>query len=94
MKPSSHPSSDDMFVAMTVHGITNSPVVYLPSQSSGIKAKKSESLVSTHDPATAHLPREDGEDTWCLIVMPPKEKRGGVMCILVESVGQWDARWG
>ncbi|KAF7770458.1 hypothetical protein Agabi119p4_6432 [Agaricus bisporus var. burnettii] len=95
MKPSSHSSSDDMFVAMTVHGITNSPVVYLPSQSSGVKAKKIEPpLLVDPSKAPAHLPRKDGEDTWCLIVMPPKEKRGGVKCILVESVGQWDARWG
>jgi hypothetical protein len=28
-----------------------------------------------------------------LIMMVPKENRD-VRCILVESVGQWDARWG
>lgn len=98
MKQSTQPSSgDEIFVAIVVHGITNSPVVYLPSPSPGIKSRNSESKpvpssVSVSE-SPGHLPRKDGEDSVCLIMMVPKENRD-VRCILVESVGQWDARWG
>jgi len=62
-----------------MQGVTDSPVAYLsPSRST----------------ATAHLPSEDGEDTWSLILTPPEGEGKDVKSILYEIVGQWDARWG
>jgi len=41
-----------------------------------------------------HLPSEDGEDTWSLILTVPEGEGKDVKSILYEIVGQWDARWG
>jgi ribonuclease P/MRP protein subunit RPP40 len=80
----------DSFVAITAHGVTNSPVVYLPPR--GPEKSSSKSTAAPLNPP-AHLPKKDGEDTWCL-VLAPDEERKDVKNVLYESVGQWDARWG
>ncbi|KXN84248.1 hypothetical protein AN958_12821 [Leucoagaricus sp. SymC.cos] len=79
------------FVAITAHGITNSPVVYLPQPRTETSKGK---LTAAAPSPPSHLPRKDGEDTWCLVLAPPKEGRNDVKSILYESVGQWDTRWG
>ncbi|KAJ3565079.1 hypothetical protein NP233_g7871 [Leucocoprinus birnbaumii] len=80
----------ESFVAITMHGVTNSPVVYLP-QARAEKAKHKSTAIALNPPA--HLPRKDGEDTWSLVLAPGGEGKD-LKSILYESVGQWDARWG
>ena len=71
-----------------MQGVTDSPVAYLSPKciDSGSTASASNS--------PAHLPSEDGEDTWSLILTPPEGERKDIKSILYEIVGQWDARWG
>ncbi|KAF5361819.1 hypothetical protein D9756_002399 [Leucocoprinus leucothites] len=83
--------SPSSFVAITVHGITNSPVVYLP-QPRTEKAESSSTAAALNPPA--HLPRRDGEDTWSLVLAPTEEEGKDLKSVLYECVGQRDARWG
>ncbi|KAF9446903.1 hypothetical protein P691DRAFT_672584 [Macrolepiota fuliginosa MF-IS2] len=89
-------SVSEPFVAITAHGITNSPVVYLPQPRVGSKRNRKNTAPASDlpppPPPPAHLPRRDGEDTRCLILT--RSEAGDVKSILVEAVGQWDARWG
>jgi len=39
------------------------------------------------------FPRADSEDTWSLI-LEREAKEEDIQWIMVESLGQWDARWG
>lgn len=41
------------------------------------------------------LPRGDGEDTWCLLAVPEAvDSQTPGTWSLVESLGQYDTRWG
>lgn len=63
------------------------PVSYIPRNPGQGKA------LNLHNPA--RLPRADGEDTWCLLVtVVDGGDLSGVQCSMVESLGQWDTRWG
>lgn len=41
----------------------------------------------------ARFPRTDSEDTWSLI-LESEAQEDGIQWIMVESLGQWDTRWG
>ena len=69
------------FVAITAHSCSTSPVTYIPS--SGPR---------TDGPT--RLARADGEDTWCLFATPSAGEPQNVDFALVESLGQYDTRWG
>ncbi|KIK01456.1 hypothetical protein K443DRAFT_564736 [Laccaria amethystina LaAM-08-1] len=80
---SGHPS----FFSVTAQGISRCPVSYIPRNPGQGKA--------LNLPSPARLPRADGEDTWCLLVtIADKGDLSGVQCSMVESLGQWDTRWG
>ncbi|KAG6840569.1 hypothetical protein C0991_005758 [Blastosporella zonata] len=68
------------FVAITAHKCAASPVSYISPSSSP-------------QDRPARLPRADGEDTWCLFATPGAESRS-IDWALVESLGQYDTRWG
>ena len=68
-----------------MHGVTESPVAYL-------SPRCMDSGSASNSPG--HLPSEDGEDTWSLILTVPEGEGKDVKSILYEIVGQWDARWG
>lgn len=74
------------FIAITSHAISASPVSYIP-QSGGASTSPLEGPV--------HLPRADGEDTWCLVAAcSGSDEEQTVDWSIVESVGQYDTRWG
>ena len=79
-----HPS----FVGVTCHALPTSPVSYIP-----YKIGENGSLMVSGD-VPARFPREDSEDTWSLILESGAGEEGIVHWIMVESLGQWDARWG
>ncbi|KAH0583011.1 hypothetical protein H2248_010900 [Termitomyces sp. 'cryptogamus'] len=69
------------FVAITAHSCSTSPVTYIPPSP------------STSDGPT-RLARVDGEDTWCLFATSGAGEAQGIDFALVESLGQYDTRWG
>jgi len=79
------PTETKPFIAITSHAYPVSPVSYIPPSTLTGTASALENPV--------RLPRRDGEDTWCLLAVPgdssPLEEWA-----LVESLGQYDARWG
>jgi len=75
------------FVGVTCNALPTSPVSYIPYTMS-----ENGSLRLSGD-LPLRFPRGDSEDTWSLIL----ESGAGEECIqwiMVESLGQWDARWG
>ncbi|KAG6861461.1 hypothetical protein C0995_016552 [Termitomyces sp. Mi166 len=69
------------FVAITAHSCSTSPVSYIPPSA------------SIADGPT-RLARVDGEDTWCLFATPGAREPESIDFALVESLGQYDTRWG
>ncbi|KAH6915830.1 ribonuclease P 40kDa subunit-domain-containing protein [Coprinopsis sp. MPI-PUGE-AT-0042] len=65
------------FAFITVHSVPTSPVTYV---SSGTRE------------ASKRLPRDDNEDTMCLLL--GKAPSGKVSWTTVECLGPWDTRWG
>ncbi|TFK39770.1 ribonuclease P 40kDa subunit-domain-containing protein [Crucibulum laeve] len=71
------------FVSVTSQAFSEAPLSYIPPAAFLPGSKGLE--------APVRLPRADGEDTWSIMVVPSSE------CIrwsLVESLGQFDTRWG
>lgn len=67
------------FVAITAQTFPNSPVSYIPDSGEG----------------PVRMPREDAEDTWCLILTPSRGSgEAQAQWVMAESVGKWDTRWG
>lgn len=65
------------FAFITVHSVSTSPVSYLSPASKE---------------ASNRLPRDDNEDTLCLLLgLGPS---GRVSWTTIECLGQWDTRWG
>jgi len=84
MKGTTHPS----FVGVTCHALPTSPVSYIPYTMS-----ENGSLQISGD-VPARFPRGDSEDTWSLILESGAGEECIIQWIMVESLGQWDARWG
>ncbi|KAF8075128.1 ribonuclease P 40kDa subunit-domain-containing protein [Lyophyllum atratum] len=72
------------FVAITAHACSASPVSYVPPPSAR----------SGSGDGPVRLARADGEDTWCLLAMPGSADSQTVDWSIVESLGQYDTRWG
>lgn len=75
------------FASVTCHALPTSPVSYIP-----YKMTESGTLRLSGD-VPARFPRADGDDTWSLILESGAGDEG-VQWIMVESLGQWDTRWG
>jgi len=75
------------FVSVTCHAVPTSPVSYIPYTI----AENGSLRLSGAVPA--RFPRADSEDTWSLILENGPEEEG-IQWVMVESLGQWDARWG
>jgi len=82
-----HPSHPGSFVGITCHALPTSPVSYIP-----YTMTENGSLRLSGD-VPARFPRADGEDTWSLI-LENDTREEGIRWVMVESLGQWDARWG
>ncbi|RDB23461.1 Ribonuclease P protein subunit p40 [Hypsizygus marmoreus] len=78
-------TSQTPFIAITSHAFSSSPVSYIPSSSSNSNS-------GTDGPL--RLPRADGEDTWCLLASPGSAESQTLDWSIVESLGQYDTRWG
>lgn len=73
------------FIAITSHALSASPVSYIPPSVWTGTTSLAEYPV--------RLPREDGEDTWCLLAVPEVvDSQPFRSWSLVESLGQYDAR--
>ena len=78
-------TGNEPFIAIAAHAISASPVSYIPSTTQS---------ASWMD-GPMRLPRRDGEDTWCVLVTHKGvDSQPLVNWSLVESLGQYDARWG
>jgi len=79
------------FISMTSHAFSTSPVSYI---SPSTFAPTTGNAMSLDGPLK--VPRASGEDTWNLILVPESSEGDskGTDWAMVESVGQWDARWG
>jgi len=86
MKSGAH-TSYPSFVSVTCHAFPTSPVSYIP-----YTMGENGTLRLSGD-VPARFPREDSEDTWSLILESGSGEEG-IQCVMVESLGQWDARWG
>jgi len=75
------------FVGVTCQALPTSPVSYIPYTMS----ENGSLRVSREVPA--RFPRGDSEDTWSLILESGAGEED-IQWILVESLGQWDSRWG
>ncbi|KAG6811887.1 hypothetical protein H0H92_005413 [Tricholoma furcatifolium] len=71
-----------LFIAVTAHACSTSPVTYISSSASTVMD------------GPARLARADGEDAWSLIVTPSPTELQTIDWALVETLGQYDARWG
>jgi len=75
------------FVAIVSHALSASPVSYISPSTWADTALPMESPM--------RLPRGDGEDTWCMLAGPEAvDSQMLGAWSLVESLGQYDARWG
>ena len=74
-------------IGVTGHALPTSPVSYIP-----YTMKENGSLQVSGD-VPARFPRADSEDTWSVILESGAGDEG-IQWIMVESLGQWDARWG
>lgn len=79
----SHPS----FVSVTCHALPTSPVSYIPY------TMREDGSLCVSGNVPARFPRTDSEDTWSLI-LESEAKEDGIQWIMMESLGQWDTRWG
>jgi ribonuclease P/MRP protein subunit RPP40 len=79
-----HPS---FVVGVTCNAVPTSPVSYIP-----YTMGEDGSLRVSGD-VPARFPRADSEDNWSLILESGAGEEG-IKWIMVESLGQWDARWG
>ncbi|EIN03823.1 hypothetical protein PUNSTDRAFT_77335 [Punctularia strigosozonata HHB-11173 SS5] len=78
-------SSESSFVSITAHGFSQSPITYIPQDT------------CSWDARGYRYPRKEAEDTWSLLIAPRTDgANGGVQtyATLVESIGEWDTRWG
>ncbi|GLB41658.1 putative ribonuclease P 40kDa (Rpp40) subunit [Lyophyllum shimeji] len=75
------------FVAITAHACSASPVSYIPPSLSSAGAARS-------GDGPTRFARAEGEDTWCLFAMPGSADSEALDWAMVESVGQYDTRWG
>lgn len=75
------------FVSVTCHAVPTSPVSYIPYTIAENGSLRHSGAVP------ARFPRADSEDTWSLILENGSEEEG-IQWVMVESLGQWDARWG
>ncbi|KAG5654183.1 hypothetical protein H0H81_006565 [Sphagnurus paluster] len=80
LKTLSPDAAERPFVAITAHACTASPVTYIPP---GPRSGD----------GPVRLARTDGEDTWCLFAMPGSVSQS-LDWAMVESLGQYDTRWG
>lgn len=78
-------ASSGSFVSVTSHALSESPLSYISPTVLVAGAKAS------LDSLPVRVPRSDGEDTWCALLAPAN---GGISWAMVESLGQWDTRWG
>jgi len=78
-----HPS----FVGVTCHALPTSPVSYIPY------TMREDGSLRVSGNVPTRFPRADSEDTWSLI-LESEAKEEDIQWIMVESLGQWDARWG
>ena len=76
------------FVGVTCHALPTSPVSYIP-----YRMREDNGSLQVSGNVPARFPRADGEDTWSLILESGTGEEG-IQWIMVESLGQWDARWG
>lgn len=67
------------FFAIASHAISASPVSYVSQ---------------TRSEGPVRLPRATAEDTWCLLATPSSDDPEKTNWSLVESLGQYDTRWG
>lgn len=73
------------FISITSHAFSASPVSYIPPSVSVVKEPRDGPM---------RLAREDGEDAWCLVATPGSADSQTIDWSIVESVGQFDTRWG
>jgi len=78
-----HPS----FVSVTCHALPTSPVSYIPY------TMRENGFLRLSGDVPVRFPRADSEDTWSLILESGTGEEG-IQWVMVESLGQWDARWG
>ena len=83
-----HPS----FVSITCQAIPTTPVSYIPYTM--VTENGSPQLRLSSSDMPARFPRADSEDTWSLILEASETGKEGIQWVMVESLGQWDARWG
>lgn len=83
MKSGTHTS----FVSVTCHALPTSPVSYIPH------TMRENGTLGLSGDVPARFPRKDSEDTWSLILEGGNGQEG-IQWVMVESLGQWDARWG
>lgn len=75
------------FASVTSRALSESPLSYIPPAvlTAGAKAGV--------DSLPVRVPRSNGEDTWCAVLTPANDEEG-ISWAIVESLGQWDTRWG
>ncbi|KAF5373274.1 hypothetical protein D9615_007397 [Tricholomella constricta] len=76
------------FVAITAHAHSASPVAYIPTSA------RSGSSGAGAGGGPVRMARAEGEDTWCVFAMPGAADSHSLEWAMVESVGQYDTRWG
>ncbi|KAF8809507.1 hypothetical protein BYT27DRAFT_7222422 [Phlegmacium glaucopus] len=74
-------------ITVTCHALPTSPVSYIPY------TMTENGSLQLSDDVPARFPRADGEDTWSLI-LESETGDAAIRWVMVESLGQWDARWG
>ncbi|KAF8159424.1 ribonuclease P 40kDa subunit-domain-containing protein [Crassisporium funariophilum] len=81
--------SSTSFIGITCHALSNSPVSYIPYTMAVNGALNRPGRVPVK------LPRHSGEDTWTLILERSLlQPEGSLHWAMVESLGQFDTRWG
>jgi ribonuclease P/MRP protein subunit RPP40 len=83
---SSLKTTNTSFVSVTCHALPTSPVSYIPY------TMTEHGSLSVSGDVPARFPRADSEDTWSLI-LENGAREEGIQWVIVESLGQWDARW-
>ncbi|KAF8639048.1 hypothetical protein AX17_001771 [Amanita inopinata Kibby_2008] len=76
------------FVSISAHAITNTPLSYINPKNPSAVPGGAEAL---------RVPRQDGEDTWCLFATydaRTTSKENTADWVLVESLDKLDSRWG
>ncbi|KIL69217.1 hypothetical protein M378DRAFT_70203 [Amanita muscaria Koide BX008] len=75
------------FVSIVCHSVTSTALSYISPKNTSVVPSSAEAL---------RLPREDGEDSWCLYATRLRPDKGDneVDWLLAESVDKCDTRWG